>query len=125
MFAPIIKAIIMKLFFIFFFLISLSVNAELGSSIPGHYGNQKVFSKEGVPLPEKGYNKSKCFIEPKILRAMVSRMRQISFRLDKKCVKGRGEVQVDSCVDHIEGGKEILNTLNRQYQVIENVCSPN
>lgn len=115
----------MKLYFTFFFLITFTVKAELGSAIPGHYGDQKVFTKEGVPLPEKGYNRSKCFIEPKILRAMITRMRQISFRLDKKCVKGGGERQVDSCAEHIEGGKKILDTLNRQYQVVENVCSPN
>ncbi len=124
MFVLINKAAIMKLFFTIFFLFSVLGRAELGS-IPGHYGDQKVFTKEEVPLPPKRYNRSKCFIEPRILRAMINRMRQISFRLDKKCVKGKGEVQVDSCVDHIEGGKEVLDTLNRQYQVIENVCSPN
>ena len=115
----------MKIFFVIFFIISVVGRAELGSSIPGHYGDQKVFTKEGVPLPPKRYNRSKCFVEPRILRAMINRMRQISFRLDKKCVKGGGELQIDSCVEHIDGGKEVLNTLNRQYQVIENVCSPN
>jgi len=123
MYALINKAIFMKFILISFILISLSVRAEVGSSIPGHYGDEKVFTKEGLPLPPKGYKRSKCFIEPRILRAMINRMRQISFRLDKKCVKGRGEVQVDSCVENIEGGKAILDTINRQYQVIENVCS--
>jgi hypothetical protein len=113
----------MKYIIILFFLLSLNVMAEMGSTIPGHYGDQKVFTKDGVPIPPKQFNRSKCFIEPRILRAMINRMRQISFRVDKKCVKGRGEVQVDSCVQNINGGKEILDTINRQYQVIENVCS--
>ena len=125
MFALINKVIIMKFIIFSFFLISLSVKAELGSTIPGHYGEEKVFTKEGLPMEPKEYKRSKCFIEPRILRAMINRMRQISFRLDKKCGKGRGEVQVDSCVENIEGGKAILDTINRQYQVIENVCSIN
>jgi len=83
--------------------------------------------KEQIQITQ-GSNPSimlKSYGLPRILRAMINRMRQISFRLDKKCGKGRGEVQVDSCVENIEGGKAILDTINRQYQVIENVCSIN
>jgi hypothetical protein len=116
----------MKLIIFFLFLIPLSLFADVvpeGTS-SGHYGREEIFTKEGqLPIPPKEYNKFKCFRAVKLVRTMINRVRTLSFRIDKKCRKvGSVAAKSDECSKEFAYLKMVLDTFNRQREIISNVC---
>jgi hypothetical protein len=108
------------------FLIPLGVLADVvpeGTS-SGHYGREELFTKEGEPaIPPKGYDKFKCFRAVKLIRTMTNRIRTLSFRIDKKCRKVQAsDARTVQCPQEFTYLKGVLDTFNRQREIIANVC---
>ncbi len=103
---------------------SLLADGPVGKNPSGHFGSEKMFTKEGQdPMPPKGYDKKLCFKATKTFRALINRLRTVSFRIDRRCEKSSGGVGTKGCLEDIAYGKMILGLLNRQYEVITNVCA--
>jgi hypothetical protein len=118
----------MKFVFIIFLFISNSLLADgpVGGNPPGRYGSEKIFTEKGQdPIPPKGYDKKLCFKATTTFRAQINRLRTVSYRIERKCEKGMAEVRKKECLADIAYGKMILGLLNRQYEVITNVCPNN
>lgn len=116
----------MKYVFIIFLFVANSLLADgpVGKNPPGRYGSENMFTEKGQdPMPPKGYDKKLCFKGTKTFRALINRLRTVSFRIDRRCEKGKGGVNVKECLEDIAYGKMILGLLSRQYEVITNVCS--
>ena len=116
----------MKFMLIIFLFISNSLLADgpIGDNTSGHFGGEEIFTEEGQgPMPPKGYDKKLCFKATTTFRAQINRLRTASYRIDRRCEKGKGDARVKECQKDIAYGKMILGLLNRQYEVITNVCA--
>ncbi len=116
----------MKIIFVLLFLIPMGLLADVvpeGTS-HGHYGREEFFTEEGMPaLPPKEYSKFKCFRAVKQIRTMINRIRALSFRIDKKCRKVQAsDTRTGQCPQEFAYLKVVLNTFNRQREIIANVC---
>ena len=115
----------MKIVFVLLFLFPMGLLADVvpeGTS-HGHYGREELFTKEGEPvIPQKKYDKFKCFRAVKLVRTMINRIRTLSFRIDKKCRKVQASDNQGQCPQEFAYLKGVLDTFNRQREIIANVC---
>jgi hypothetical protein len=122
------KGKLMKFILVLFLFTSMGLKADgpIGENVSGHYGGEEMFTLEGQgPIPPKGYDKKRCFQATKTFRAQINRLRTASYRIDRRCEKGKGDARVKECLTDIAYGKMILGLLNRTYEVITNVCANN
>ena len=116
----------MKFILIIFLFISNSLLADgpIGENTSGHYGSEDIFTLKGQDqVPPKGYDKKLCFKATKRFRAQINRLKSASYRIDRRCEKGKGDARVKECQIDIAYGKMILGLLNNTYEIITNVCA--
>src|SRR4249920_1225394 len=115
----------MKILLIFIFVLPLTLFAEgpMGENTSGRYGPESIFTEEGqAPMPPKEYNRDECYKAGARFRTFINRIRTISFRIERKCSKGSGNIHNLECSHHVSYLEDIYKLLNRQFVVMNNVC---
>ncbi len=115
----------MKLLMISILLIPLTLLADgpMGENVHGRYGPESIFTEEAQePIPPKGFDREKCFKGNAKFRIYINRIRTISFRIERKCSKGSGNVHQKECSNHVKYMEEIFGLMNRQFEILEKVC---
>jgi hypothetical protein len=115
----------MKLMFIslLFLPIILMADGPMGENVKGRYGGEEIFTEKGQsPMPAKGYDREKCMQANARFRTLINRIRTITFRIERKCSKGAGNVHKAECSHHVAYLEEIYSIFNRQFEVMSKVC---
>ncbi len=115
----------MKILLIFFLILPTSLFADgpMGENVHGRYGPESIFTEKGQePMPPKGYDRDLCFKANARFRALINRIRTITFRVERKCSKGAGNIHKQECSHHVTYLEDIYKLFNRQFEVMSNVC---
>lgn len=103
--------------------ISLFADGPMGENVKGRYGGEEIFTEKGQEtMPPKGFDRNKCLRANQLFRTMINRIRTITFRIERKCSKGAGNVHQQECIHHINYLDDIFKIFNRQFEVMGKVC---